>query len=331
MNIDSQLRNLFASHSPHSAQTDTQPSASSAPRAQQGSQISFGSDNSPAPNSAFRAANAGNTNPASQGESKTISSFISKLMAMLGSSDQNNAQPQAQTSNANNPGSSPNTINYANSANRASGSGQSNAQQGEQASYGGKAGNEPKNGSPYRAEDLVDGFRQKGGTKNCVTVGTIKAAMQEYGGPKEVYSSVEKNGDGYDVKMKDDPSKTYHVTNDELKQAAQKSGFEGNDPKMLNDANFMYAVSAKREQQEEGGSFSDGLNALNQSQLTMNGFERLGLKNHVKQASVEELVNGAAGAIAINDHVATVLNGRVDDYGKLGGAPDPNADALKLV
>ncbi|MGX5794362.1 hypothetical protein ACWHY4_11285 [Pseudomonas sp. E2-15] len=330
MNIGSQLRNLFASYSPHAPQPGTQDSAPNVPRAQQGSQINFGSDNSPAPNSAFSAANAGNTNPASPEAWDLISSFMSKLAAILSGSDQNKAQPQAQTSNANNPGSSPNAINYDNSAKRASGAGQSNAQQGGQASYGGQAGDVPKKRGPYSETELVDGFRQEGGTENCVTVGAIKAAMQKEGGPKEVYESVEESGDGFDVKMKDS-DKIYHVSKAELDEAAQKSGFKGDNKEMLKDANFMYAVSAKREQEENGGSFGDALGALNHSQPAINGFKRLGLQNHVEQATARELANGAAGVIAQNDHVAAVLNGKVEDYGTLGRTPDAGVFALKLV
>lgn len=324
MNIDSQLRNLFASSPSHAPQADTQRSAPRAPSAQQGPQINFASNDAKSP--AFSAAR---TDQATQSETNSLSSLLNRLMKMLRDPAEQKTQSDAQGSNAGNPGAISYDNNQDNSANRANGSGRSNTQQGGQ-SYSGQAGDEPKKNGPYSEQDLVSGFRQEGGTENCVTVGAIKAAMQKEGGPAEVYDSVEKKGDGFDVKMKDS-DKIYHVSNAELEEAAQKSGFEGDNKQMLKDANFMYAVSAKREQQESGGSFSDGLSALNQVQMATNGFERLGLKNDVRQASAQELANGEAGVIAQNNHVAAVLDGKVEDYGTLGRTPDAGVYALKLV
>ena len=328
MNIDAQLRNLFANPPSHPPKADAQPSAPSESRAQQGARINYGGNQAKSPAST---ANAGGNGQATKREANPLSSFLSTLMKMLGGSDQQKPQPDAQASNTGSQGASPHANNQGNSANRMNGSALNNQQPDAQASNSGKSVAEPKNGSPYSADDLVDGFRQKGGTENCVTVGGIKAAMQEFGGPKEVYSSVEKNGDGYDVKMRDDPNKTYHVTNDELKEAAQKSGFEGKNPQMLNDANFMYAVSAKREQMENKGSFSQSLGELNRVQDAIKGFERLGLQNHVQHTVVRELVNGASGVIAQDNHVAAVLDGKAEDYGKSGRTPDTGTFALKLV
>lgn len=324
MNIDSQLRNLFTSYPSHAPQADMQHSAPNVPRAQQGPQINYAGNDAKSP-----ASNAAFTGHTTKSETNSISSFLDRLMKMFDGSAQRKTQPDAQASNAASSGSNTNANNHGNPANRANGSGGSNTQQGEQ-SYSGKSGDEPKKSGPYSEQDLVSGFRQEGGTENCVTVGAIKAAMQKEGGPAEVYDSVEKKGDGFDVKMKDS-DKIYHVSNTELEEAAKKSGFKGDNQQMLKDANFMYAVSAKREQQESGGSFSDGLNALNQVQLATKGFERLGLKDDVRQASAQELANGEAGVIAQNNHVAAVLDGNVEDYGTLGRTPDAGVYALKLV
>ncbi len=44
--------------------------------------------------------------------------------------------------------------------------------------------------NPYTPTALLNGFRQLRGSMNCVTVAGIKAAMQRFGGPNEVYWSV---------------------------------------------------------------------------------------------------------------------------------------------
>jgi len=309
MNIDSQLRNLFTSNPSHAPKADMQHSAPSVPRAQQGPQINYAGNDAKSP-----ASNAASNGHAKKSEADSLSSFLDRILKMIEGSAQRKTQPDAQASNAASSGSKT-------SAN--------NQQQGEQ-SYSSKSGDEPKKNGPYSEQDLVSGFRQEGGTENCVTVGAIKAAMQKEGGPAEVYDSVEKKGDGFDVKMKDS-DKIYHVSNAELKEAAQKSGFKGDNQQMLKDANFMYAVSAKREQQESGGSFSDGLNALNKFQEATKGFERLGLKDDVRKVSAQELANGEAGVIAQNNHVAAVIDGKVENYGTLGRTPDAGVFALKLV
>lgn len=326
MNIDSQLRNLLASYPSHAPQADMQHRA---PRAQQESQISYAGNDAKSP-----ASNAVGNGHATKSEANSLRSLLDRLLKMLEGSTQRKTQPDAQASNAASSGSNTNANNQGNPANRANGSVGSNTQRGEQP-YRGQSVDEPKNGSAYSADDLVDGFRQKEGTMNCVTVGGIKAAMQKFGGPKEIYSSVEKKGDGYDVKMRDDPNKTYHVTDAELKEAAGKSGFEGNNQQMLNDANFMYAVSAKRAQQENNDgtashSFSAALNSLNTWENTTEGLERLGLKNHIQATTAQDLANGAAGVMAQNDHVFTVLNGAIENYGSLAGSPASMAQAFKL-
>ncbi|AZE81641.1 hypothetical protein C4J98_0196 [Pseudomonas orientalis] len=190
-------------------------------------------------------------------------------------------------------------------------------------------------GRPYTQNELLSGFSQKWGTMNCVTVAGIKAAMQRFGGPDQVYASVERTSDGFTVRMRDNPAKTYHVTHAELNEAAARSGFRGTNQKMLNEANFMYAVSAKRAQMENNDgyasqSFSAALNSLDSWEHTHEGLDRLGLRNYVRPASAQELINGVPGVMAQNDHVFTVLNGRTDNYGTSGYRPDPRAYALTL-
>lgn len=191
-------------------------------------------------------------------------------------------------------------------------------------------------GRPYTPNELLSGFSQKWGTMNCVTVAGIKAAMQRFGGPNQVYASVEQTREGFNIKMRDNPSKTYQVTYAELDYAAQRSGFRGTNQKMLNEANFMYAVSAKRAQMENNDgyashSFSAALDSINSWENTQEGLDRLGLRNYVRPAYAQDLINGVPGVMAQNDHVFTVLNGLTDNYGTSGYRPDPWASAIMLV
>ncbi|WP_145994212.1 hypothetical protein [Pseudomonas sp. QC2] len=196
-------------------------------------------------------------------------------------------------------------------------------------------GTQPITARAYTPNELVSGFSQKWGTMNCVTVAGIKAAMQRFGGPNQVYSSVEQTRDGFNIRMRDNPNLTYHVNYAELKYAAERSGFKGTNQKMLNEANFMYAVSAKRAQVENNNgyarqSFAAALNSLDSWEHTHEGLYRLGLSNYVQQTNAQDLINGAPGVMAQDNHVVTVLNGRKDNYGTPGYRPDPWMQALKL-
>ncbi|MDQ0651341.1 hypothetical protein [Pseudomonas cedrina] len=195
--------------------------------------------------------------------------------------------------------------------------------------------NPPSSARPYTPNELISGFSQKWGTMNCVTVAGIKAAMQRFGGPNQIYSSVEQTRDGFNITMRDNPGKTYRVTYAELQYAAAHSGFKGTNQKMLNEANFLYAVSAKRAQEENNDgyasrSFAAAVGSLNTWEHTEEGLNRLGLRNYVQHTRAQDLINGAPGVMAQNDHVFTVLNGRTENYGSMGYRPDPWASALKL-
>ncbi|WP_455823931.1 hypothetical protein [Pseudomonas graminis] len=197
-------------------------------------------------------------------------------------------------------------------------------------------GYEPVGHGPYRPSELLSGFWQKRGTMNCVTVAGIKAAMQRFGGPREIYSSVRRTQDGYDVIMRDNTNKTYQVTNRELAYATSQSGFSGNNKQILDNANFLYAVSAKRAQIENNDGvanrgFEEAVATLDTWEYTLEGLNRLGLKNHVDMTIARDLIHGAAGVMASNNHVVTVLSGATDDYGNRGYTPHPFAQAYKLI
>lgn len=201
-------------------------------------------------------------------------------------------------------------------------------------------GYDPKASKTYKPEDLVAGFSQSGGTANCVTIAEMKATMQKFGGPSQIYSSIEKTGDGFDVTMKDNPGKKYHVTNEELQYASSHSGFKGNNEQMLKDANFMYAVSAKRAQGEgndgkrfanNSSGFAKAMHSLNDFENAKEGFDRLGIGHRVRRSSAQELANGAIGALLRDQHSVAIINGREDNYGKTGRRPTRQDVALKLV
>lgn len=201
-------------------------------------------------------------------------------------------------------------------------------------------GYDPKTSKTYKPEDLVAGFSQSGGTANCVTIAEMKATMQKFGGPSQIYSSIEKTRDGFDVTMKDNPNKKYHVTNEELQYASTHSGFKGNNEQMLKDANFMYAVSAKRAQGEGNdgkrfannpSGFAKAMHSLNDFENAKEGFDRLGVGHRVRRSSAQELANGAIGALLRDQHSVAIINGREDNYGKTGRRPTRQDVALKLV
>ncbi|MPR01400.1 hypothetical protein F0169_04500 [Pseudomonas sp. MAFF 212408] len=306
MNIYSLIINTFNGHPPSSAPADTQPPARRAPRPTKGPQsISFGPANSKSPASSSTTAKADTTDGKQplQELLSLVRSMVTAIETLLAGLDEKKTPPDAKPTPTPTPKDLPD--------------------------------NAPKPGKPYTPDALINGFSQKRGSMNCVTVAGIKAAMQRFGGPKEVYASVEQTKDGVDVKMRDAPNKTFHVTTAELKYAAAHSGFKGSNQKMLNDANFMYAVSAKRAQMENNDgtasrSFAAAVKTLDTWEHTQEGLQRLGLRNYVQRTSAKELANGTPGVMAQNDHVFTVLNGRIENYGNLGSRPNGWAEAYKL-
>ncbi|WP_411378720.1 hypothetical protein [Pseudomonas sp. MPB26] len=181
-------------------------------------------------------------------------------------------------------------------------------------------GNEPGN--------IWSGFKQ-GEDGNCVTVSSIKAAMMRFGQkPTDVFKDVKESGDGYDVTMRD--GFKLHVSKDEVKQAAENARFQGDDPAMMTDANFMYAASAKRAQMEgnAGGwdendhnarrSFTDALKSLNDGEHSREGLDRLGLKNHHMPGFEADLRNGAVGTWEYGGHSMAVITNRLELWGQRG-------------
>lgn len=335
MSIDSSFRRTGTHYPQPTAQSGTQGSAPRASDTQKGPhaiKFSEGAAKGPTLKSTSQNAVIADLNQVLKGVMELLGSLMDRIKTLIGGLDQ---KKKTNPSNTDKPGNTPKANNDPAHTTHTGRLDHKNKAPDAQPSHIDKSGYEPKAGKPYSTKDLVGGFSQKPGSMNCVTVAGIKAAMQRFGGPNEVYLSVKKTPEGYDVKMRDQPNKTYHVTNKELEYATSRSGFKSNNQKILNDANFMYAVSAKRAQVENNDGYASrgfkaAVSSLDTWEHTREGLNRLGLKNHVQRTTAHELARGAPGVMAQNDHVFTVLNGRMENYGTSGHRPDPRAEAFKL-
>ena len=166
--------------------------------------------------------------------------------------------------------------------------------------------------------DIWGGFYQ-GFEGNCVTISAIKAAMMKFGqNPTSIYKHIRETADGYEVTMRDGYS--LRLTHDELKQAEQGSNFKGSDEQLIKDANFLYAVSAKRAQRENHEfraqeSFEVAMETLNNGEYPGEAFRRLGLYAFTRPSTAQELADGALGTLASSEHSVAVINGKLDLYG----------------
>lgn len=187
-----------------------------------------------------------------------------------------------------------------------------------------------------KPDNIWSGFRQ-GPDGNCVTVSAIKAAMHKFGqSPTDIYKEVRRLGEGYRVTMRDDYVVT--LTDRELKVGVRGAKFVGPDAGMLKDAQFLFAVSAKRAQMENNDgtasrSYDAGVRSLNNGEDERGpgeGFLRLGLRKHMKRVNVRELANGQLGMCNRTGHSVAVINGREELWGRQGKAP-MQGDAIALV
>ncbi|MCR4539954.1 hypothetical protein NUV89_16290 [Pseudomonas sp. 18.1.10] len=170
-----------------------------------------------------------------------------------------------------------------------------------------------------KPRDIWGGFYQ-GSNGNCVTVSAIKAAMMRFGQkPTDIFRQVKQVPNGYEVSMRD--GYTLPLTHEELNKARQTSQLRGTDPALLEDANFLYAVSAKRAQLENNDfrakqSFEVAMQTLNDGDFPGNALRRLGLFAYVRESSAEELAKGAIGTLAGIGHSVAVFDGALDLFGK---------------
>lgn len=190
--------------------------------------------------------------------------------------------------------------------------------------------------------NIWSGFKQ-GPDGNCVTVSAIKAAMMKFGQkPTDIFKEVKAAGDGFDVQMRD--GYRLHLSQAEVKQAAEQARFEGDNPAMLTDANFLFAVSAKRAQNENNDgyarqSFTAALQSLNDGEDGGEGLMRLGLSGHMRKTTASELASGQLGVVSHQvmiqgewgGHSLAVIGGREEMWGKRGWQPPAGAEAFALV
>lgn len=187
-----------------------------------------------------------------------------------------------------------------------------------------------------KPDNIWSGFRQ-GPDGNCVTVSAIKAAMYQFGqSPTDIFKEVKKTERGYHVVMRDDV--TVNLTDRELAEGARGAKFVGADKEMLKDAQFLFAISAKRAQDENNDgraarSFGAAIRSLNDGEDERGpgeGLKRLGLSKHMKRVPVRELAKGQLGMCNRARHSVAVINGREELWGRQGKAPT-HGDAIALV
>ncbi|MBK5415379.1 hypothetical protein [Pseudomonas sp. TH31] len=182
----------------------------------------------------------------------------------------------------------------------------------------------PSTTSGKRPDDIWGGFRQ-GPDGNCVTVASIKAAMMKFGQkPTDVFTEVKKVSNGYEVVMRD--GFKLQLRDSELQQASRGAQFQGHNQEMISDANFLFAVSAKRAQMENndgiaGRSFSHAIKSLNDGEHSREGLLRLGLKDHIRPVSLDALKNGMIGTVERRGHSVAVIGGIEENYGQRGRTP----------
>ncbi|KAA8559373.1 hypothetical protein FX985_05746 [Pseudomonas extremaustralis] len=178
-----------------------------------------------------------------------------------------------------------------------------------------------------KPDNIWSGFRQ-GPDGNCVTVSAIKAAMHRFGqSPTDIFKEVQRTGDGYQVIMRDDFRLT--LSDRELIEGARGAKFIGADKGMLQDAQFLFAASAKRAQMENNDrtasrSYQAAIRSLNDGEDETGpgeGFLRLGLRKHMKRVAVSELARGQLGMCNRTGHSVAVINGREELWGRQGSAP----------
>ncbi|QXH80901.1 hypothetical protein HU731_005370 [Pseudomonas salmasensis] len=155
---------------------------------------------------------------------------------------------------------------------------------------------------------------------NCVTISAIKAAMMRFGhNPYGIYKTIEATDSGYRIVMRD--GFKLHITHDELKQAKAGANFGTDRPNdVLVNAHFLYAVSAKRAYLENNDgeankSFAAAIRSLNDGEYPGQALRRLGLKDFVAPATLQDFLNGAIGTVNSGFHSMVAVGGFLDSYG----------------
>lgn len=155
---------------------------------------------------------------------------------------------------------------------------------------------------------------------NCVTISAIKAAMMRFGhNPYGIYKTLEATDTGYRIVMRD--GFKLDITHDELRQAKTGANFGTDRPNdVLVNARFLYAVSAKRAYLENNDgeankSFAAAMRSLNDGEYPGQALRRLGLKDFVAPATLQDFLNGAIGTVNSGFHSMAAVDGFLDSYG----------------
>ncbi|MGY2402324.1 hypothetical protein [Pseudomonas sp. SDO5271_S396] len=169
--------------------------------------------------------------------------------------------------------------------------------------------------------DIFTDFTQ-GGQGHCAAVAAIKAAMMRFGhSPYGIYKNIEAVADGFNIVMRDGFS--LHVTHGEIRHATTIADFRCGSPNdVLTNANFLFAVTAKRMQKERlffdsFTTFEECVGSLNSGAHPGDILRRMGLGTRIVGASMKDLRNGAIGTLWTLGHVGVVAGGYLDHYGKV--------------
>lgn len=185
-------------------------------------------------------------------------------------------------------------------------------------------------------KEIIEGWEQtsKG---NCVTVAAIKAAQKTFGPElfntkdpdRGIFSAVTPTEEGgMHIVMRD--GFELSVSPEELGAAASSSRFKTDVGRkdLLDNANKLYAVAAKRAQLEGNDgygpnkmSYTRALQSLEDGEHTSHIMEqvgRLGLKDHAKKVPRSELKHYDSTLSSGAGHAYFVSNGDRDYYGKVG-------------
>jgi hypothetical protein len=176
---------------------------------------------------------------------------------------------------------------------------------------------QPGRTRPANPDAYFTGFKQ-GGAGNCVSVAAIKAAMTKFG-PDNVFKSVSRSGNGYDITMRDGVK--VRVSDAELSTASRQSRISGRNPELVRKANLMYAVMAKRAQRDgndglKNMSFERACRSLNDGESYLEGPRWLGLKDHMRKINPDHIDRYSAAVGASSRHAVFASGGYVDHYGR---------------
>jgi len=173
----------------------------------------------------------------------------------------------------------------------------------------------------------------EGNGSNSGILASIKAAMLKFGqNPRSIYTSVTEAEGVYQVVMKDGYKVT--LTQKELEKARLFADFSGRDSSMVQDATFMYAVSAKRAQTERllgiplpqsfsQDPFERAMQSLNHNCWASRALPYLGLSAHMREMPAAELARtGGVGVVTYNYDAMLMVDGDIDMYGPEKYVPD---------